>query len=77
MKPFDIYNKLTTCIARNGDTILLWKDKWSGQPIMDRSPELHSFADDDHISMHKAKISDNYYSMFRLPRSNVGFFLKL
>lgn len=72
MKLFDIYSKLTTCIARKGDTILLWKDRWSGQPLMDKFPELHSFTNDDNIPMHKDKTPDNYYSMFQLPLSNVA-----
>lgn len=73
MNIYDIYCCLTTCTANNGDTIMLWKDKWCGQSLMDKFPQLHSFVDDDNISILKAKTVDNYYSMFQLPLPNIAF----
>lgn len=73
MKLYDLYYCLTSCTTNNGDTILLWKDKWCGQALMDKFPQLHSFANDGNITIHKAKHSDSYHSMFQLPLSNIAF----
>lgn len=37
------YKQSCLCIANSGSTIQFWSDKWSGEPLQQRFPELHSF----------------------------------
>ena len=74
MSLVDSYRGLATCCVGNGSTMLLWKDIWKGHILELKFPHLHSFAENEDISMKEglAINSDNTYDMFQLPLSVVA-----
>ena len=69
MKMYDYFRDMTTCDIKSGDTNMLWEDKWNGDIMKLKFPELHSFTYKENISIKDAKDLDNLYGLFQLPLS--------
>lgn len=66
----DIYRGVTTCVPRAGDTILLWKDIWISDEVLQvKYNHLFSFALDEDISLAKYHDNPEPASNFHLPLS--------
>lgn len=66
----DIYRGVTSCVPRAIDTILLWKDIWlSEQVLQEKYSRLFSFALDEDISLAKFYENPDPASNFHLPLS--------
>ena len=69
MKMFDLFKEMTTCEIRSGNTCKLWDDSWNGEIMHFKFPELHSFCNQQNISVKIAKDNGNLCSLFQLPLS--------
>lgn len=44
LKLFDKFQEFTICKPGKGNSVMLWSDPWSDQPLKDKFPQLFSFA---------------------------------
>jgi hypothetical protein len=55
-----------------GDTVSLWHDLWSDEPIQELFPQLFSFAKNKEISYRQAAQAESIFDMFSLPLSQIA-----
>lgn len=66
----DIYRGITSCVPGAGDTILLWKDQWENDGLMqDQHKRLFSFAINEDISLAQYMNDPDPRKNFHLPLS--------
>ena len=57
----------------NGESCILWMDKWLDETLRNKYPELFSFAKNPLISVNKAKQQDQLTQLFHLPLTEIAF----
>jgi hypothetical protein len=63
------FKQLAHCTFQQGNSILLWQDAWSQQPLKDTWPHLYSYCINETISLQQALISPDAANLFHLPLS--------
>jgi hypothetical protein len=63
------YKQLASCTFHQGNSILLWQDAWSQQPLKDTWPHLYSYCISETISLKQALLSPDAADLFHLPLS--------
>jgi hypothetical protein len=63
------YKQLASCNFHQGNSILLWQDAWSQQPLKDTWPHLYSYCISETISLKQAVITQDVAELFHLPLS--------
>jgi hypothetical protein len=63
------FKQLAQCDFQQGNSILLWQDAWSQQPLKDILPHVYSYCRNETISLKQALILPNIADMFQLPLS--------
>lgn len=69
----DSYQQFATCTAGRGDTSLMWRDKWRDEALLNKFPELHSYAKNDKESLDSYFAFMDWTDKFHLPLSNQVF----
>lgn len=64
---------MSSVVANDGSTCLLWDDCWHGQPLKLQFPELYSFAKKPDISLRSAASVSPIANLFNLPLSIEAF----
>lgn len=67
------YKQLATCKAGNGRTTKLWFDTWVDKPLVQLFPELHSFANNDKVSLNMMINARDIFEHFHTPLSAEAF----
>jgi len=66
----DIYRGVTTCTVNAGDSVLLWKDLWTGHNILqDQLPRLFSFSVQKNVTISTYCLNNDPVAQFALPLS--------
>jgi hypothetical protein len=63
------FKDISHCDFIQGNSILLWQDKWSGLPLKDTWPHLYSFCKEEGISIKQALLVPDASDLFFLPLS--------
>ena len=64
----DIYRGVTTCTINAGDSVLLWKDFWTGHNILqDQLPRLFSFSVQEDVTISTYYLNNDPIAQFALP----------
>jgi hypothetical protein len=67
LKLLDCYKSFSTIQIQNGQSCLLWVDKWKQHPLHAEFPELFSFARNSTISVSKFVSQQPIHEVFSLP----------
>ena len=67
------FKEIAKPIFNNGSTILFWYDPWLDTPIVERYPEMFSFARNKHLSATKAVEASDLTTLVHLPLSEQAF----
>lgn len=73
LKLLPVFKDITSAQIKNGKSCMLWLDRWDGQLLNQRMPELFSFAKNKFISVDKAFSEANLHQLFSLPLSEPAF----
>ena len=70
----DDFKEMAICKPAKGNTVLLWKDVWQQDTLVNTFPQLHSFAKEENITIANAidATENDFYSMFHLPMSSIA-----
>jgi hypothetical protein len=63
------FKSLAECEFMQGNSILLWQDKWTAHILKETWPHLYSFCKDENISIKKALLANDMADLFYLPLS--------
>jgi hypothetical protein len=63
------FKQVATCEYVQGNSILLWKDKWAANTLQATWQQLCSFAKNDSISLQTAVQTIDITELFHLPMS--------
>jgi hypothetical protein len=63
------FKQVATCEYVQGNSILLWKDKWVADTLQVTWPQLYSFIKNDSISLQTALKCTYITDLFHLPLS--------
>lgn len=79
LKLIQEFKTASTCTVSSGQSILFWKDNWTGDKLEQKFPELHSFAVRDTISVQEFCESESWIEQFHMPLSTQAYnqFLQL
>jgi hypothetical protein len=66
LKVLPTFKNLVVCTFAQGNSILLWKDKWTDVPLQEAWPHLFSFAKNDSISLKKVIAATDLSNLFYL-----------
>lgn len=69
LKLIPLYKEVAQCTTGSGQTVWFWSDKWSGQPLDEQYPELHSFAIKNNSTVAELASSQNLAEHFHRPLS--------
>jgi len=73
LKLLPIFKDMLSVQIKNGQSCMLWLDKWDEQPLSQRMPELFSFAKNKSISVERAFSENHLSQLFSLPLSHIAF----
>jgi hypothetical protein len=63
------FKNVANCDFIQGNSILLWQDKWVVAPLMETWPHLYSYCKNEGIYLKQAVFSQEACSLFHLPLS--------
>jgi hypothetical protein len=63
------FKQVATCEYGQGNSILLWKDKWASDTLQATWPHLFLFSKNDSISLQPALETSDFTDLFHLPVS--------
>jgi hypothetical protein len=63
------FKMMSSCTIGFGQTVLLWKDKWEGEILNQKFPELHPYAIDETLSVQSFCETQDWTEHFHLPMS--------
>jgi hypothetical protein len=69
LKLLPTFKHLAECDFMQGNSILLWQDKWGAHTLKETWPHLYSFCKDEHISIKQALLTNDLADLFYLPLS--------
>lgn len=68
-KLIDLYGCITTCQLGDGSSILLWRDNWVGDSLMDLFPAIAHFAKHLDIFVKQVAEASSLEDLFHIPIS--------
>lgn len=73
LKLIPLYKQHSTCKLGNSQSILLWKDRWLDEPLINKFLELHSFVKNDAQTAESWIISENPSQFIHTPLYEQAF----
>lgn len=67
LKLLQSFNDNTHCKDGDGTSVLLWHDSWLDKPLIQKLPELHSFAKDNNQTLASILRNADIYEHFHTP----------